>query len=40
MDVNLLPVPQSRSELFLDYIARNMNAGGNGGLKFITSSTK
>ena len=32
MDVNLLPVPQSRSELFLDYIARNMNAGGNGGL--------
>lgn len=32
MDVNLLPVPQSRSELFLDYIARNMNADGNGGL--------
>ena len=25
MDVNLLPVPQSRSELFLDYIARNSN---------------
>ena len=23
MDINLLPVPQSRSELFLDYIARN-----------------
>ena len=32
MDVNLLPVPQSRSELFLDHIARNMNTGsGNGG---------
>ena len=32
MDVNLLPVPQSRSETFLDYIARNMNiGGGNGG---------
>lgn len=25
MDVNLLPVPQSRSELFLDHIARNSN---------------
>lgn len=25
MDVNLLPEPQSRSELFLDYIARNSN---------------